>query len=355
MEVAQVIERRGAYYSDFRVGGRRIQRFLSKEKREAQIELGKLLEQMRGDASGRPSRNISWKAFKEKYLIYSEGGKKPKSVLRDRAAISALDKSFPIAQLSQVTPELLEQWKGKRLKAGKGKATINRDINAIKALLHKAEAWGYLDKKDWGSVKEIKTARKKLYFHTPNELWRLLQRCHGVWHTICLLGARAGLRREEMHMLAWEDVDFQKNRLHITPKDEWEPKDYEQRFVPLADDLRKHLLGLTKSVNLGRWVLGEDRPRLGVMSAYFQKLTRKENLRGSLHILRHTFASHLIQSGVSLKVVKDLLGHSDMKTTEIYAELIPENFEEAVARLPKISSSGVSSGRNAFTVGHGRS
>jgi DNA-binding transcriptional MerR regulator len=59
------------------------------------------------------------------------------------------------------------------------------------------------------------------------------------------------------------------------------------------------------------------------MSAYFRKLTRKAGLKGSIHILRHTFASHLVQAGVSLKVVKDLLGHSSMATTEIYAHVLP--------------------------------
>lgn len=340
--MAQIIPRGAGWYSDFRVGSRRIRRFLSKDRRDAQIQLGKLLDQMRGDARGRPTKDISWKAFKPKYLEYSRGNKKPHSVLRDQAAISALERSFPITQLAQLTPELLERLRGKRLQAGTGIPTANRDNTALKALAHKAEAWGYMEKQAWGSVRPMKEAPQKLYFHTPEQLGRLLARCKGVWRTVCLLGARAGLRREEIFMLTWDDVDFTRSRIRIAAKDGWTPKDYEQRFVPLAADLRAHLESLPRD---GRWVLGKDRPSLAVMSSYFRKLARKAKLRGAIHILRHTFASHLVQAGVPLKNVKDLLGHASMETTEIYAELMPENLEADVLRLPPIPGSGAGSGQ----------
>jgi integrase len=333
--MAQIIRRGSGWYSDFRSGKRRIRRFLSKDKREATIKLGELLAEMRGEHSGKPSQNISWAAFKAKYLEYSAGSKRPNSVLRDQNAINAIERTSPLDRLSQLTPEYLELLKGKRIKDGKRAPTINRDMTAIKALAHKAEAWGYMTKQDWTSVRPIKEARRKLYFHTPAEFGRLLARCRGVWRTVCLLGARAGFRREEIHMLTWDDVDFERNRIRIEAKDDWVPKDYELRFVPMAGDLRAYLQDI-KRKSTGRWVLGEPRPSLPVMTAYFRKLTRKAKLKGTIHILRHTFASHLVQAGVPLKTVKDLLGHSSMKTTEIYAELLPENLEEAVARLPNI-------------------
>lgn len=344
--MAQVILRGAGWYSDFRAGGRRIRRFLAKDKRLAQVELGKLLDTFRGDAAGKPSKRITWAEFKTRYFEYGEGAKRPQTVLRDRAAILALEKTFPITALGQITPELLERWKAARLADGKGKATVSRDLKAVKAMLHKAVAWGYTDKLAWHSVKPIKTTRKKLYFHSPEELAALLAICHGPWKTICLLGARAGLRREEIRMLTWEDVDFTTNRIHVTPKEGWEPKDYEQRFIGLAADLREHLLSLKRK---GPWVIGE-RPNLGVMSAYFQKLSRRAGLRGSLHILRHTFASHLVQAGVPLKTVKELLGHSSMATTEIYAHLTPQNLDQAVSLLPPIPGSGLGSGHNARTA-----
>ena len=52
-----------------------------------------------------------------------------------------------------------------------------------------------------------------------------------------------------------------------------------------------------------------------------------------LHTLRHTFASHLIMQGVDLATVKKLMGHSDIQTTMIYADLAPDHLAEAVDEL----------------------
>ncbi len=52
-----------------------------------------------------------------------------------------------------------------------------------------------------------------------------------------------------------------------------------------------------------------------------------------IHTLRHTFASHLVMSGVGLSTVKKLMGHSDIQTTMIYAHLAPDHLAEAVDRL----------------------
>lgn len=51
------------------------------------------------------------------------------------------------------------------------------------------------------------------------------------------------------------------------------------------------------------------------------------------HTLRHTFASHLVMADVNLRTIKELLGHSDIKTTMIYAHLAPEHLKGAVERL----------------------
>jgi integrase len=350
--MAQVIFRRGRWYSDFRLKGRgRVRRPLSKDKREAQVELGKLIERLRGEAKGEAEKNISWPRFKERYEEHI-GAKKPATQSRDRAAIAALEREFPLHALAQMTPDLLDRFKARRLAAGTGKATVARDVSALKAMMHKAEDWGYSARQKWATVKKPKVARKKLYFHTPEEFGRLLSRTSGHWRLVALLAARAGLRREEIHTLTWEDVDFERNRIHVVPKEvapgvSWEPKDYEQRFIPMAQDLREALEAARKRAK-ARWVVIQgdgERPSLAVMTAYMRKVAKRAGLRGSIHILRHTFGSHLAQAGVPLKTIKDLMGHADMSTTEIYAELLPENLEDAVARLPLVQPAKFTPGK----------
>lgn len=352
--MAKIMEREGraGWYSDFTVKGKRVQRFLSKDKREAQVALGRLLSDMKGEAKGVPNRDISWKAWREKYLALRLGTAAAETVKRDESSFISLEAHFPLTQLRQVTLEMLETWKGKRLSAGIGKPTINRELKSVKTMLDMATTFGYIDKMDLSKVKLMPERRKKLRFHSVEELNRLLSHCHGVWLTIVLLGARAGLRRGEMWGLRFEDCDFERNRLQVVSHEDGDDEDGHDvktdgstRFVPMAADLRAHLLAIRETTK-GAFVLGGEtgeRPSRDVMSAYCQKLHRKAKLRGSLHILRHTFASHLAMAGVDILTIRDILGHTDVKTTQIYAEVSPAHAQEnSVSRLPKIMVTGFS-------------
>jgi integrase len=242
--------------------------------------------------------------------------------------------------LSNVTPELLERWKAARRAAGVGAATINRDLQSVKSMMRRARLWGYVRSWDGSSVAKLKQTRGRLLFYTMPELQRLLAVCQSRmsgfydWTTICLLGSRAGLRRSEIFWLSWRDVDMDRGIISVVPKEGWQPKSGEQRHVPMPPELKHHLKKLPRSTE---WVIGE-RPSLAVMSAFFQKISRKAKLSGNIHTLRHTYASHLVQAGVDLFVVQKLLGHSDPKMTMIYAHLAPNNLDAAVVKLPPIWS-----------------
>lgn len=71
------------------------------------------------------------------------------------------------------------------------------------------------------------------------------------------------------------------------------------------------------------------------VSKQFKKAVRDSGLNDNIHFhtLRHSFASRLIQKGASVFVVKELLGHEDIKTTQIYSHLQTQNLEEAVNLL----------------------
>jgi len=71
------------------------------------------------------------------------------------------------------------------------------------------------------------------------------------------------------------------------------------------------------------------------VSKQFKKVVREVGLTENIHFhtLRHSFASRLIQKGASVFVVKELLGHEDIKTTQIYSHLQTENLTEAINLL----------------------
>lgn len=328
--------RRGKiWYARFERGGLEIRKALDTDRREAEIKLRRMLEDRDASKYRRPMRGMTWAEFEQKYLAYSKAEKAHLTHLRDIAAISAMKACFVPHRPTDLTTESLERFKHFRKAKGKGIATINRDMNALKAMMRKAADWGIIGRDEIPAPKGYKETRGRLLFYSVKELQKILGACRGAWKTMCLLGGRAGLRRSEMYWLAWEDVNFETGILSVTPKDGWNPKDYEQRHVPMASDLAIHLKGLKRE---GRWVLG-DRYSLGVMTTFFRRIVRRVGLRGGLHTLRHTFASHLAQAGVPLYTIAKLLGHSSVETTAIYAHLSPKSFRDAIERLPGMKPS----------------
>lgn len=341
--MAKLIKRGEIWYSDLRMGGHRIRRALSSDKTIAEEMLGELVKERNANRHGHAVQDMSWSGFKTKYLDHSRTEKDPVTHDHDRRALANLEKEFPLRTVRQVTPALLDELKGRWIKAGRGLYIRNREIRALKTAMRKAEAWRYVTPQDWRSVKEGKEPRGRLHFHTLENLRKLVKVCRAapisrLWLTVCLLGARAGLRREEMHWLEWSDIDFKNNRIHIAPKDGWNPKDYERRWVPMFSDLRQHLARI-KPLAAETWVLAQDgpRPTVGSMTAYFARLVRKAKLVGNLHTLRHTFGAHLAQAGVSLRKIQAWMGHSSIETTEIYAHLAPvDATEKDIERLPSL-------------------
>ncbi len=288
---------------------------------------------------------MNWINFREEYLAYSRAAKSENTHYRDRRAIESLEKFLRPETVESITTRGVEFWRDSR--GDKSPATLNRDLKAIKAMLHKAKSWGYIKDEFWHDIRLLRESRGRLLYYTVADFARILEECRCRypklvrghdrpynWETVAMLAGRAGLRRSEIRYLAWSDIDLTRGVLAVTPKDGWNPKDFEPRYVPISDDLGAHLRGLPRD---SEWVLW-PRPSLDVMTSYFRKIVKRAGLAGGIHTLRHTFASHLVQNGVPIYDVSKLLGHSDVKMTEVYAHLSPNNLAAAISRLPALPS-----------------
>jgi len=287
---------------------------------------------------------MEWSTFRTEYLAYSRAAKADNTYHRDRRAIESLEQFLKLTTLEEITARTIEFWRNQRV--GKKPATLNRDLKAIKAMLHKAKCWGYLKEEFWKEVPHIKETRGRLLYYSVDDFNRILSECncrfpnlvrnHGRpynWRTVAMLAARAGLRRSEIRYLSWVDIDFERGIISVTPKDDWHPKDFEPRYIPMSDDLREHLRGLPRD---SEWILS-PRPSLEVMSSYFKRIVNRAGLKGGIHTLRHTFASHLVQNGVPIYDVSKLLGHADVTMTQVYAHLAPNNLAAAIGKLPSLN------------------
>lgn len=332
--MTKLYKRKGVYYGDIYINGKRIRPALSKDRRFAEEKFADLIKVREATKYGHAVVNPSWDTFRTQYMAYSKT-KNYNTHKQDKAAFKSLESAFPLARLEQLTPQLLESFKGSLKLSGNAVTTQNRRLRSIKAAINKAIEWKMMEP-DMGyrKVRYYKEAKGRLEYFGSVEVAKLMKVCRGVWLTIFMLGYYAGLRREEIYALRAQSVDFTRNRIHIEPYEGFTPKDYERRFIPMHPELRNYL---KQVVNDQEFVLGSDRPSLAVISAYFAKLIRKAKLEGGLHKLRHTFGSMAAMGHIDIPVLQKWMGHSNIKTTMIYAHLSDDSLSAEINKIPSVS------------------
>lgn len=179
----------------------------------------------------------------------------------------------------------------------------------------------------------------------PEEAASLLQvlgNLSQLWHDIALLSLNTGMRASEIFSLRGANINIPQENiiLHKT-------KNLKQRIVPL----NRTSLSIVKKYHRKNAELifhqeESSTKQFVKISKKFRKAVEISGLNDGIidnryrvvfHTLRHTFASWLVQRGVSLQVVSNLLGHSSVRVTERYAPLAPEQGRNALKFLPCIS------------------
>jgi len=149
------------------------------------------------------------------------------------------------------------------------------------------------------------------------------------------------MRLGEILNLIWDCIDFNRRIIMVKNINGFVTKSKKERIIPMNNRLLDLFLNryqtlkmLSKNDYIFYRVLGvklnED-----FVSKQFKKAVRSASLSDEIHFhtLRHSFASNLIQKGASIYVVKELLGHESISTTQIYSHLQSENLNQAVSLL----------------------
>lgn len=161
----------------------------------------------------------------------------------------------------------------------------------------------------------------------------------GRWpHLACFiaLALHTGCRKSELMRLEWRRVDLERGLLSLEAK---HTKSRRRRSVPLNEAARSALRRLGEWVDAhcagSPWVFARSNgQRLTTLQKGFKAACARAGIEDfRVHDLRHTCASWLVMAGVSLSVVRDLLGHSSISVTERYAHLAPEQVRSAVQLL----------------------
>ncbi len=142
-----------------------------------------------------------------------------------------------------------------------------------------------------------------------------------------LLSMNTGLRRGEVVKLRWGSLDFNRRLVTVEGRN---AKNRQTRHVPLNDEAVRVLQNWREQSGTGARVFDVA---TGFRTAWGKILKRARIRNFRWHDLRHHFASRLVQHGVPLNTVRDLLGHSSVGMSLRYAHLAPDQRREAVAKL----------------------
>ena len=224
-------------------------------------------------------------------------------------------------------------------------------------LLKMAVAWDVIDRMPC-TIRLLPVPKDEAAFYDFDEYERLVAAAEAIdarAHLIVLLGGEAGLRCGEMMALEWTDIDLTKRQLCVQRSD-WKghvttPKGGRLRYVPmtlrLAAALKAHrhlrcprVLCQTGGIPLTQKVVQD----------WARRSERRAGLmKQGVHILRHTFCSHLAMMGAPARAIQDLAGHADLGTTQRYMHLSPTAIESAI-RLLDGPAAGSGPGDSTETV-----
>ena len=270
------------------------------------------------------------------YLEYSEHTSKN----RDYYCFSSFFKFYGDIVLAKVTRQSLRDFVHSRRVSGVTDATINREFRSVRAAINFYYTDHELALKNPLSNFSLSESEPRIRYLTKLEAVTLLQACKDNYFLSCFinLSLNTGCRSGELLKLTWDRVDFD-NRYLILNRDDTKTK--RRRFIALNDCSVALLLKMQKSSKSGTWVFYNETTGTHILSlkkgfSLACKNSRIENLR--IHDLRHTFASWLVQSGVPLYTVRDLLGHTCITTTERYAHLQNDHLRAALLSLPSLPS-----------------
>jgi len=191
------------------------------------------------------------------------------------------------------------------------------------------------------SLPALKNPQKLPVILSQQEIKRLIKAPELLKHRILLATLYGcGLRRFELLNIKLPDVDLDRKMLHIR-----EGKGRKDRYVPLGDMLSKGLAKYIHAEKPYKWLFnGKD--NTGQLQQFSEtgvqwivrQAAKKSGIKKHVtsHILRHSYATHLLEMGMDIITLKDLLGHTDIKTTLVYLHVAQLGRERAFNPLDKV-------------------
>ena len=297
------------------------------------------LEKVEPEESKEKKSTIKLSSFLEEYKTYINNTYSKKYLKKAVIpSFSALQKNIPDMKLDSISTRMIDQFISFVSASSKHSASLYH--RTLKAAFNKAVVWNYIEVNPFDKIKTPKVPQSFPVFISESELIEILNKTEmQLMKDIFTTAFYTGMRLGELLNMKWNWIDFNQDIITIKNSNEFNSKNKRERIIPIHQKVQAVLqtrfqLGkLQNALVFYRYEnikLNED-----FVSKQFKKAVRTAKLNDKIHFhsLRHSFASALVQRGISLYAVKELLGHGNIKTTQIYSHLQQENLSQAVNLL----------------------
>lgn len=266
--------------------------------------------------------------YSQKYLI--------KAVTPSFNRLQAFLSDMPLVQ---ITSRDIDQFISSVFVKSKFAASLY--YRTLKAAFNKAMVWNYIVTNPFNKIKSPKVANSFPVYISEAELILILNKTDNqLYKDIFTIAYYTGMRLGEILNMKWNWIDFSQDVITVRNSEEFKTKNKRERIIPIHPKVKTILkkrfpFGKKQSNNFVFYHIDGIKLNEGYISKRFKKVVRIAKLDDKIHFhsLRHSFASALVQRSVSLYAVKELLGHENIKTTQIYSHLQKENLSQAVNLL----------------------
>lgn len=330
-------------------------RDLAKEK-AGQVAAGEDVQVTRHEAKKREQRNsLTLSKFLEEHYSAYLMSINAKTAQKSLMCIQSNFKHLSTKPLVDITAWDIQQWVAERSKVGRAPATISYAYNRLRAVFNRAVEWGFIDSHSLDNVKIPRIDNKRIRYLSVSEEAALLdslkardarlkdealqrygkrvqrivsQHYVDFLEPLIVLALNTGMRKGEMLSLKWSHINMEDRYLTIRSEN---AKSKNKRTIPLNNTVYTMLQAWHEQNPDTELVFERNGKPLDSYQYQWESLLKEagiENFR--FHDLRHHFASKLVMKEADLNVVRELLGHADLKMTLRYAHLAPEHKASAV-------------------------
>ncbi len=244
----------------------------------------------------------------------------------------------------EVTTAQIREWIIFRTEEGKiGAASMNRELSSVRAFFRWLHRTGAIDKDILRPLTSLKTSRRLPAFVPESRMSTIVNECsfdseHFITERnslIVLLFYSCGLRLAELVGIDRGDLSAECTSLRVHGKGD------KERLVPILDEVREKILHYLSMIERQKICNYEEKAlflthrgkRIARSTVYriVQAELARAGVQGkkSPHVLRHTFATHLMNGGADMREIQELLGHASLQATQVYTH-------NSIARLKEI-------------------